>query len=264
MYFAGVDIGSLATKVCIVNENSEIVGFQIDRTGAKVREIGGIVLESCLKNLGIERDEIAYVVATGYGRNLAISGIADEKVTEITCHARGAKKLFENCHTVIDIGGQDSKVMRLDDSGKVVNFTMNDKCAAGTGKFLEVLASTLGIKLDEMGKMALKSETPVEITSVCTVFAESEVISLLAEGKEVRDIVAGLHRAIAKRVSGLVRQIGIAEDVVMTGGVAKNKGVVKSLEDELGVKINVPDEPQIVGAYGAGIIACEKFLRNGK
>ncbi len=137
---------------------------------------------------------------------------------------------------------------------------MNDKCAAGTGKFLEVLASTLGIKLDEMGEMALRSETPVEITSVCTVFAESEVISLLAEGKDVQDIVAGLHRAIAKRVSGLVRQIGIAEDVVMTGGVAKNKGVVKALEDELGVRINVPDEPQIVGAYGAGIIAREKFL----
>ena len=264
MYFAGIDIGSLATKVCIVNENFEISGYRIDRTGAKVREIGGIVLQKCLESLGIERDDVPYIVATGYGRNLAISGIADEKVTEITCHARGAKRLFESCHTVIDIGGQDSKVMRLDDYGKVVNFTMNDKCAAGTGKFLEVLASTLSIELDEMGEIALKSEAPVEITSVCTVFAESEVISLLAEGKDVQDIVAGLHRAIAKRVSGLVRQIGIAEDVVMTGGVAKNKGVVKALEDEIGVKIKVPNEPQIVGAYGAGIIAREKFLSTRK
>ena len=262
MYFAGIDIGSLATKVCIVNEKTDIVGFQIDRTGAKIREIGEIVLQKCLNSLGIERDQITYIIATGYGRNLALSGIADEKVTEITCHAKGAKKLFESCHTVIDIGGQDSKVMRLNDSGKVVNFTMNDKCAAGTGKFLEVLASTLGIKLDEMGEIALKSETPVEITSVCTVFAESEVVSLLAEGKDVQDIVAGLHRAIAKRVSGLVRQIGIAEDVVMTGGVAKNRGVVKALEDELGVVVKVPNEPQIVGAYGAGIIALEKVLRD--
>jgi len=261
MYFAGIDIGSLATKVCIVDDCERIAGYLIDRTGARVREIGKTVLENCIRNLDIMKNEIAYVIATGYGRNLALSGTADEKVTEITCHARGAKKLFENCHTVIDIGGQDSKVMRLDDSGKVVNFTMNDKCAAGTGKFLEVLASTLGIELNEMGEMAVKSETPVEITSVCTVFAESEVISLLAEGREVRDIVAGLHRAIAKRVSGLVRQIGIAEDVVMTGGVAKNKGVVKALEDEIGVRINIPDEPQIVGAYGAGIIARERFLR---
>ncbi len=261
MFFAGVDIGSLATKVCIIDEDEKLVAYLIEKTGARIKEIGEKSLEKCLKSSGLRREDLRYVIATGYGRNLALSNIADEKVTEITCHAKGAKKLFPDCHTVIDIGGQDSKAMVLDDSGKVIRFTMNDKCAAGTGKFLEVLANTLGIELEKMGELSLNSKNPVNITSTCTVFAESEVISLLAEGKDVIDIVAGLHRAIARRVGGLVRQIGVVEDVVMTGGVAKNVGVVKALEEEINARIKIPEEPQIVGALGAGIIAKEKFFQ---
>jgi predicted CoA-substrate-specific enzyme activase len=260
MLFAGIDIGSLATKVCIVDEEAEIVTYLIKKTGAKIREIGEDAFLECLDNAGLKREEVEYIIATGYGRNLALSGIADEKVTEITCHARGAKALFPTCHTVIDIGGQDSKVMSLDDEGKVIRFAMNDKCAAGTGRFLEVMSSALGIELEKMGEVAMKSKNPVNITSVCTVFAESEVISLLASGHETVDIVAGLHKAIARRVAGLVRQVGVVEEVVMTGGVAKNVGVVRALEEEIGAEIKVPDEPQIVGAFGAAIIAREKIL----
>jgi len=259
MYFAGIDIGSLATKVCIVDGDGRIVGYLIKRTTANIVEIGKEAYGECLKKNGLDEGDIAYSIVTGYGRNLAVATLADEKITEITCHSTGAKKLFPNCHTVIDVGGQDSKAMRLDDSGKVVKFTMNDKCAAGTGRFLEVMAGVLGMEMGEMVEAAFRSTNRVPITSTCTVFAESEVISLIASGKKPEDIVAGLNEAIAKRVSGLVRQIGIEDDVVMTGGVAKNRGVVKALEKELGHEIKVPDEPQIVGALGAALIALKKF-----
>jgi len=259
MYYAGIDIGSLATKVCIIEESGKIAGYVIERTTASIVDVGKNTLFECIKIAGIKRDEIVYSVVTGYGRNLAFAELADEKVTEITCHAIGAKHLFPECHTVIDIGGQDSKVMRLDDTGKVMKFTMNDKCAAGTGRFLEVMAGVLGVDLQEMGKMADRSKSRVSITSTCTVFAESEVISLIASGEKSEDIVAGLNEAIAKRVGGLVRQIGAEDDVVMTGGVAKNRGVVKALEREINHSVKVPDEPQIVGALGAAIIAEKRY-----
>jgi predicted CoA-substrate-specific enzyme activase len=261
MYFAGIDIGSLATKICIIDEEKKIIGYLIKRTTANIVEVGKRIYEECLEKTGLSENDIAYSIVTGYGRNLAVTTLADEKITEITCHSNGAKHLFPNCHTVIDVGGQDSKVMRLDDNGKVVKFTMNDKCAAGTGRFLEVMASVLGMEMDEMVEAAFKSKNKVSITSTCTVFAESEVISLIASGNKPEDIVAGLNEAIAKRVSGLIRQVGIEDDVIMTGGVAKNKGVVKALENEIKHKIKVPDEPQIVGALGAALIASKKFKK---
>jgi predicted CoA-substrate-specific enzyme activase len=259
MHFAGIDIGSLATKICVISDGEEVEGYLIRRTTANVVKVAQEAYEDCLRELGLKDEDIAYSVVTGYGRNLAVATLADEKVTEITCHSLGAKKLFPNCHTVIDVGGQDSKAMRLDDSGKVVKFAMNDKCAAGTGRFLEVMAAVLGMEMDEMVEAAFKSRKKISITSTCTVFAESEVISLIASGKKAEDIVAGLNEAIAKRLSGLVRQVGIEDEVVMTGGVAKNRGVVKALEHELKHEVRVPEEPQIVGALGAALIALEKF-----
>ncbi len=259
MFFAGIDIGSLATKICIINEKKEIIGYLIKRTTANIVKVGKETYKECLEKTGLSENDIAYSIVTGYGRNLAVATLADEKITEITCHSTGAKHLFPNCHTVIDVGGQDSKAMRLDDNGKVVKFTMNDKCAAGTGRFLEVMAGVLGMEMEEMVDAAFQSKNKISITSTCTVFAESEVISLIASGNRPEDIVAGLNEAIAKRVGGLVRQVGIEDDVVMTGGVAKNKGVVRALENELKHEIKVPDEPQIVGALGAALIAIKKF-----
>ncbi len=254
--FAGVDIGSNTTKACVVDESGEILAYSLVKTGAFVREAGKRALDECLRKLG--RPKLEYIVATGYGRNLAAEDFADEKVTEITCHAVGARKIFPDCRTVIDVGGQDSKAIAIDDSGRVVNFAMNDKCSAGTGKFLEVMADTLGLTLEELSAICFESESYVEITSVCTVFAESEVISLLSEGKDVRDIVTGVCKAISRRIAGIVKQVGVREKVVMTGGVAKNLGVVKALEEELNVKIYLPENPQIVGAYGAALIAASR------
>jgi len=261
MYFAGIDIGSLATKTCIIDEEKKIIGYLIKRTTANIVEVGKETYKECLERTGLSENDIAYSIVTGYGRNLAVATLANEKITEITCHSVGAKHLFPKCHTVIDVGGQDSKAMRLDDDGKVVKFIMNDKCAAGTGRFLEVMAGALGMEMDEMIEAAFRSRNKVSITSTCTVFAESEVISLIASGNKPEDIVAGLNEAIAKRVSGLVRQVGIEDDVVMTGGVAKNRGVVKALENELNHEIKVPEEPQIVGALGAALMALKKFKK---
>ncbi|AGK61055.1 CoA-substrate-specific enzyme activase, putative [Archaeoglobus sulfaticallidus PM70-1] len=258
MYSAGIDIGSLATKVCIVDERKRILAYRIKKTSSKIMESGLSALEECLSETGLRKGDLDVVVATGYGRNLAVSSFADFKITEITCHARGAKELFLDCRTVIDIGGQDSKAISIDENGMVVNFTMNDKCAAGTGRFLEVMANVLGLDINEMGELSLRSEREVNITSTCTVFAESEVISLLSQGENEIDILAGINRAIAKRVASLARHVGVVDDVVMTGGVAKNAGVVKALEEELSHKIHIPDEPQIIGAYGAGVLGLQK------
>ncbi len=255
MYFAGVDVGALTTKVVIL-EDGKIGSYAISRTGVEVKKSVEDVFNLALKKLGISREQVKSITATGYGRNIATVFLADKKVTEITCHAKGAKWLFPTCRTVIDVGGQDSKVIRLDKNGKVVDFAMNDKCAAGTGRFLEVMANALEVNLSELGKLSLQSKNKVNITSTCTVFAESEVISLLAEGKSKVDIIAGLHDAIATRLAGLVGNVGgVVPDVVMTGGVAKNIGIIKALEKKLNCKILLPDEPQIVGALGAALIS---------
>jgi predicted CoA-substrate-specific enzyme activase len=176
-------------------------------------------------------------------------------ITEITCHARGAFFVHPKTRTVIDIGGQDSKVIRLDREGRNVDFQMNDKCAAGTGRFLEVMAHALEVKVEDLGKLSLSAPRTIKISSMCTVFAESEVVSLIAENQPKEVIVRGLHDSIADRIIGMVNRVGCEEDVTLTGGVAKNEGVVHSLEEKLGIRLFLPPEPQVIGALGAALLA---------
>lgn len=249
---AGIDIGSLTTEAVLL-QGTEILAYSITGTGANACRAAERVFDEVLKKAGLTAGEIAYIVATGYGRRRI--SFAQRQVTEITCHARGAFFLFPQARTVIDIGGQDSKVIRIGENGSVIDFLMNDKCAAGTGRFLEVMAQALGLPVTALGEIDSQATQIAEISSMCTVFAESEVISLIAQGVSQAEIVQGLHRAVARRTASLIHRLGLLPGVIMTGGVAKNRGVVSSLSRELGVKIFVPFEPQIVGALGAALIA---------
>jgi len=255
MYYAGVDVGAVTGKVVILGEDGEIVGFSIVPTGASGRRAAEVALEKALEKAGLGRDLVGQVVATGYGR--ASVDYAGRRVTEITCHARGAHHLYPQVRTVIDVGGQDSKVIVVGPKGRVLDFLMNDKCAAGTGRFLEVMAGALELDVEELGEVGLRARRPVSISSTCTVFAESEVVGLVSEGAAREDIVAGLHKAIARRIGAMAARVGFAPPVVMTGGVAKNRGAVKALEERLGTSLIIPEEPQIVGALGAALLARE-------
>jgi predicted CoA-substrate-specific enzyme activase len=258
MYFAGVDIGSTMTKVMIMAEDGRTCSRVIGPTGAEHRRLANKVMEEALQQANLPFDEISYVVATGYGRvNVPF---ADRQITELTCHAKGVSTLFPNVRTAIDIGGQDAKGMKIN-QGNLVDFAMNDKCAAGTGRFLEVISDALGIKVEDLGKISLKATKKVEISSVCTIFAQQEVISQLSEGTPLEDIVAGLHDAIAGRVVRMVKRLKIEPDVVLTGGVAKNVGVVKAIRENLGCEILVPEDPLLSGALGAAILGKEIFLK---
>ena len=257
--FAGIDIGSITTKAVIINQQEEIRAFSLIPTSSDRQKSGGDVLELALDKIGKPRDVIKYIVSTGYGRRSFTS--SDKVLPEIICHARGTKSLFPAVRTIIDIGGQDSKVIELDEEGGVSKFEMNDKCAAGTGRFLEVLTDRiLNIALEELGPLSLKSKNPCILSSVCTVFAESEVISYLSEKRTKEDIAYGLHRAIAKRVIGMgtAASINYKEPIIFSGGVAKNIGVIKAIEGELGKKVTTPKEPQITAALGAAIFAKER------
>jgi len=253
---AGIDIGSTSTNVVILDHHRRIVAFSIEKTGAKSEKGAKNALDSALQKAGIRREQLEKVVATGYGRN-AIP-FADETVTEISCHAKGALFFDSFVRTIIDIGGQDSKAIRVDGNGDVKDFAMNDKCAAGTGKFLEMMAHTLELEIARMGPLSLDARESIHISSMCTVFAESEVISLIAQNKEPSDIVRGLCDSIASRTVSLVKRVNPEERFMMTGGVAKNVGVVESLERKLSTRIVVPFEPQVVGAVGAALFALEK------
>ncbi len=256
-YFAGIDVGSLSTEVVILDANAEMAGYSILETGANSTEAAEKAMAKALKETGIDGRAVRGSVATGYGRISVPS--AQRKVTEISCHGKGASHLFPGAGTVIDIGGQDSKVIRIGEGGKVLDFTMNDKCAAGTGRFLEVMAGKLQIPLDRMGELALASSAELKISSVCTVFAESEVVSLVAQNRPRSDIARGLHRAIVNRVWNMVKAVGVHGGVVMSGGVAKNKGVVALLEEKLGAPLFIHEEPQIVGALGAALFARDAY-----
>lgn len=251
--FAGIDVGSLTAETVILDQSAKIIASNILPTGPNSGRAAEESFNRALSDAGISGEEITYIVATGYGR-ISIP-FAHKKITEITCHGLGAHHLFSDTRTIIDIGGQDSKVIRVDEHGKVVDFTMNDKCAAGTGRFLEVMAASLHVPLDEMGTLSLKASQQISISNVCTVFAESEVVSLVAQGKPVEDILLGLHTAIVNRVWNMVKSVGTPGGVTLSGGVAKNSGVVSLLENKLGRTINVPREPQIVGALGAALLA---------
>jgi len=258
LYFAGIDLGSTMTKVVIIDEGEAILARVESHTGAEHRRLANKVMEQALAQANLAFAEIAYVVATGYGRiNVPF---ADSQITELTCHARGVFSLFPSVRTALDIGGQDAKGLKIKE-GKLIDFVMNDKCAAGTGRFLEVIAKTLDLKLEELGNISLKSTNRVNISNTCTIFAQQEVISRLSDGVPLEDIVAGLHEAIASRAVGMLRRLKIEPDVVFTGGVAKNSGVVKAVRENLGSEVLVPDDPLISGAMGAALVGKEITLR---
>ncbi|MEY8001409.1 acyl-CoA dehydratase activase [Clostridium sp. Mt-5] len=254
---AGIDSGSTSTNVVIMNKNKEILSSSIVRTGARSQSGAEKAMKEALDKLDISRDKLFKIISTGYGR-VSIP-FADGEITEITCHGKAAYFLNNKVRTIIDIGGQDSKAIKLDDRGKVLDFAMNDKCAAGTGRFLEMMSRTLEVPLSEMGKKSLNWNEDINITSMCTVFAESEVVSLVAQNKEISDIIHGLHKSVATKTVSLVNRVGKEEYYMMTGGVAKNIGVVRCLEEKLGNKVFIPEEPQIVGAIGAALIALESI-----
>jgi predicted CoA-substrate-specific enzyme activase len=261
-YFAGIDLGSTMTKAVIMN--GEILASVIGPTGPEHRKLANRVMEEALAMARLPFDDITYLVATGYGRiNVPF---ADKQITEISCHARGVGYLLPEVRTVIDIGGQDSKGIRLKE-GRAVDFVMNDKCAAGTGRFLEVTAEGLGVRLEDMGKLALTAKNAVRISNICTVFATQEVVAKLAEGAALADIIAGLHEAIAARIYGMVRRLKIEREVALTGGGAKNIGLVKALEAKLGYPVLVPPEPLLTGAIGAALLGkgiVEEAVKKGE
>ncbi len=248
MITAGIDIGSRTTKLVLMN-GSKIIEYQIRETGIEPLKTAKQMLE------GKKFDAI---VSTGYGRYLVKNQFDSNVITEITAYAKGAGFLFPDCRTVIDIGGQDTKVIKINNS-KVEDFEMNDRCAAGTGKFLEVMAHTMGYKIEEFGDIALQAERSVSVSSMCTVFAESEVISLLSKGEKPKNIALGLHEAIVNRLLPMLSRIGYEDKIVFAGGVAKNKCILKILNKKLGREIIVPEEPQIIGAIGAAVIATDSY-----
>lgn len=259
---AGVDVGSLGTKT-VIFADGKIIGSSIIPTGLDSTENGLRGLEKALQSGGLERQDLKFIVATGYGRILA--PYANKTVTEITCHAKGAHFIHPQTRTIIDMGGQDCKAIRLDEDGNVTDFAMNDKCAAGTGRFLEVMANVFKVKLEELGPLALKATKVLSVSSTCTVFAESETVSLLARGEKPENIIIGIHYAIANRINGMFARVGIESDVFFSGGVAKNLGMRKALEEVLSVKIVEPEQdPQLVGAIGAAVIAYDLYKRSEK
>lgn len=254
-YFAGIDSGSTSTDVVILDRDQKMVTGVILPTGAGAAVGAERALEQALEQAGLQRSDIDAIVTTGYGRTSIQDG--DKSITEITCHARGTHYLDPGVRTVIDIGGQDSKVIRLDENGAVVNFVMNDKCAAGTGRFLEMMARTMEMDLDEMSKAGLHYKEDITISSMCTVFAESEVVSLIAQNKPTDDIVHGLNKAVASKTAALAKRVGGEERYMMTGGVSKNRGLVKTLEEKLGTTLVVSEKAQLCGALGAALFAMD-------
>jgi len=252
--FLGIDIGSSSSKAVILNKEKKIIGKAAINTGAGTQGPDKAVA-AAFEEAGIGCAQVKASVVTGYGR--ITYDKADKQITEISCHAKGAIHLMPAARTVIDIGGQDAKIIRLDKNGRVENFVMNDKCAAGTGRFLEVMARILDCSIDNLADLSENATAEILISSTCTVFAESEVISQLASGARRENVARGVHKSVAKRVAGLGNRMGIIAPVVMTGGVALNKGVVDALEKEIGEKITVADNPQIVGALGAALCAME-------
>jgi predicted CoA-substrate-specific enzyme activase len=261
MLVAGIDVGAATAKAVILG-NGGILSYSIKPTGRDVKLTANKVTQEALEKAGlsISIDDINYVVSTGYARGSI--NFANETITEIICHAIGANFVIPTTRFIIDMGGQDSKAIEVDPEGNVTNFIMNDKCAAGTGRFLEVMAQVLEVEsVAEMGPLALQSKKPCSISSTCTVFAETEVVVLRAEGKDRKDLIAGVHKAVAARVAAMATSLTLRPDAVFTGGVAKNIGVKSFLEEEIGMKLHVPDEPQIIGALGAALFAQKKLVK---
>jgi (R)-2-hydroxyacyl-CoA dehydratese activating ATPase len=252
-YTLGVDLGSTTAKAAIVDNDGELVSSAVIQMGAVSRQAVGIAIEQALQEAGLGPSDIARTISTGYGRKLVTA--ADKTYTEITCHARGAAALSPGVRLVVDIGGQDSKAIAVDEDGLVDRFALNDRCASGTGRFFDVLCRALEVDLDQVVDLALEGTENLEVSSMCATFAETEVISLLAQGAAPADISVSVHRSVASRTLGLVAQVGKAFPAVMTGGVAKNRALVQFLSDALGQPLAVLENPQIAGALGAALIA---------
>ena len=253
-YYLGVDIGSLTVKVVLIDDQQKIIGFKNSKAGYSGRAIALSLQDRLLADSGLSQQDIQTTFATGYGR---ITFPADRELSEITCQAKGISHLFPNVRTVIDIGGQDSKVIKLFANGKVADFTMNDKCAAGTGRFLEVMASALEVGWQEIGELVSLSQNPTKISSFCTVFAESEIISQVSAGEAKSNILAGVCDSVAVRVASMTRRTGLEPDIAFTGGVAQNAGVIDALSKQLDYPLFIPQEPVITAALGAALLAAE-------
>jgi len=252
MISVGIDVGSITTKAAVVKDG-KLIWDKIMTTGYNAKAAGKKIFDEIIAELDIDRSSIKRIISTGYGRNSL--KFADKAITEITCHAVGAHYLNPKVRSVIDIGGQDSKAISIDEKGGVKDFAMNDKCAAGTGRFLEVMARALEVDLENFGNLSITADRPSKISSLCTVFAESEVISLISQGEKRENIIAGIHESIAARVSAMANRVGIKTPIMMTGGVAKNVGVLRALETKLGQPIEVSEKTQVTGAIGAALIA---------
>ena len=256
MIVAGVDVGSTATKAILLDRDRKIIGRSLIDTGANVVRAGQRSFEECLRQAGVDEVDVAQVVGTGYGRYKVTFGHA--QVTEISCHARGASFLFPGTRTILDIGGQDTKAIRVNSSGEVEDFCMNDKCAAGTGRFLDAAAVTMAIPLEEIGPLSLQFTKSLKITNVCTVFVESEILAHLSRGRAPADILRGVHQAIAARSVALMRRVGLDREFTFTGGVSRNVGIVRTLEEKLGATLNVSPDSPFMGAIGAALFALER------
>jgi predicted CoA-substrate-specific enzyme activase len=256
MLVGGVDVGSTQTKAVVMDEQRRVLGRSLIDTGGIVTAAAENAFALACESAGAERTDVAYVVGTGYGRYRVTFG--DTQVTEISCHARGAQYLFPKTRTVLDIGGQDTKAIKIGDGGQVLDFCMNDKCAAGTGRFLGAAAMALDIPLGELGPLALLAKNPVKITTTCTVFAETEIINWLARGKRMEDVLMGVHQAIATRSISLLRRVGVESELTFTGGVTRNVAMVQILEEMLEAHLNVSEEAHYLGAIGASLFALEK------
>lgn len=255
MITAGCDIGSLTAKAVIMKDG-KIIATGVILASAHPEKSATDVMKRTVEKAGIKMEDINYCVGTGYGRKHIPFMNSEE--SEIACHARGAVWQMPSARTVVDIGGQDAKAIRMDEKGNVERYVYNDKCASGTGRFLEIIADSLDIKLEDMGAISGKAKEKLTLSNQCVVFAETEIISLVNEGKEIADIVNALHQAVANRAASLARGILVEPDAVMTGGVAKNSGMFIALERALGVKLYTVEDPQINGALGAALFAADK------
>lgn len=257
-YAAGVDVGSTQTKAVIIDERRRIVGRALIDTGANVVKAAQQAYDLAIRESELREEEVEYVVGTGYGRYKVTFG--NDQVTEISCHGRGAVHMFPKTRTVVDMGGQDTKAIRVNAAGEIVDFCMNDKCAAGTGRFLGAASAALDIPLSELGPTALRFTRPVRISTTCTVFAESEVLGWLGKGKKIEDILWGVHQSIAVRSAGLLRRVGVEEEVTFTGGVTRNVAMVRSLEEKLEMRLNVSEDSHFMGSLGAALFALDHIL----
>lgn len=251
MLTVGIDIGSITTKIAMMDDG-KLLHTDVALSGYDMDKAWRDIYAKMLQRTGKKASDVGYIVSTGYGRNIVDA--AQKKITEITCHAAGAKYFYPKVKAVIDIGGQDSKYIKMDDGGNVADFVMNDKCAAGTGRFLEVMARALHVEIKDFAAMSKKATKAAVISNMCTVFAESEVISLIAKGESRENIIAGIHESIASRMMSMMNRSGVVRPIVMTGGVSKNMGMRDALERKVGSKIDVPEQAQICGAIGAAIL----------